>query len=65
MCCGDVGSLVTVVWFPEVAVHRLSLSVWGFVEETPFFPEAGAEAIERKTHDQQHITREGPIKPLS
>ena len=42
----DGDSLMTTVWFPEVTVPQLSLSAWGFMERTPFFPEADAEGVE-------------------
>lgn len=48
-------------WFPEVTLPWLSLSVWGFVEGTPFFPEAGAERVEHWTHD--HSISRGRVHP--
>ena len=37
---------MTTVWFPEVTVPQLSLSASGFVEETPFLPEADTEGVD-------------------
>lgn len=66
---GEMGSLVTTVWFPDVAVPWWSLSealclVLGPWRGLHSSPEADVEGVEHQTHDQQHITEEEPAQPL-
>lgn len=60
---GEAGSPVAMGWFPEVTLPWLSLSVWGFVEGTPFFPEAGAEGVGHWTHDHGILRGKSPSSP--